>query len=54
MYTIRNAEICVLIVKVKARYQHQDAEQVCGIIKGLVSHVFLFIFRFWMVQHCAI
>jgi len=49
MYTSRNAGICVLIVKVRARYQHQDAEHVCGISKGLVSHVLLFICRFWMV-----
>ena len=37
MYTSRNAGICVLIVKVRARYQHQDAEQVCWISKRLVK-----------------
>jgi len=40
MYTSRNAGICGLIMKVRARYQHCDAEQVCGISKGLVSLCF--------------
>lgn len=47
MYASRNAGIYVLIVKFRVNLK--DAEQVCSISKGFVSHVFLFIFRFWMV-----